>query len=101
MNPIKRTKPLSGLFLPLALLSMTVGAAGCGNMDDAGEAVASASQYTISGNVGELLKEGEAVLSRGTAVLGGTEEIGRVTLTNGEFSLSGEFSDGSGSIGRL
>ena len=76
----------SGLFLPLALLSMTVGAAGCGNMDDAGEAVASASQYTISGNVGELLKEGEALLSRGTAVLGGTEEIGRVALTNGEFS---------------
>ena len=52
-------------------------------------------QYVISGNVLEFLEEGEVALSRGTAVLGGTEEIDRVTLTNGEFSLGGEFSDGA------
>ena len=84
-------------FPPLTLL-MVAGAlalGGCGNSGKAPEpGAASAAEYSISGNVAELLEEGEAVLSRGTAVLGGSEEIGRAELSGGEFELTGEFDHG-------
>ena len=85
------------LILPaLLLVAMGVGVqAGCGNPQEVVETQQAAPQYTISGNVAELLEEGEISLTQGTAVLGGTEEIARTALTNGEFSLSGKFSDGA------
>ena len=85
-----------GAFVPSTLLiaCSAVALVGCGNSQDAVEPQQAAPKYTITGNVAELLNEGEVSLTQGTAVLGGTEEIGRVALTNGEFLLSGEFSDG-------
>ena len=92
-NNLKRRD--SRTFL-LALVILVLGAgvqAGCENTQES--AGPQTPQYTISGNVTELLEEGEVALTRGTAVLGGTEEIARAALTNGEFSLSGELSDGA------
>ena len=95
---MKRTnprKPDSRLLLP-ALLLLVLGAglqAGCENTQES--TATQTPQHTISGNVAELLDEGEVALTQGTDVLGGTEEIVRVALTNGEFSLSGESSEGS------
>ena len=84
----------SGIFAPPILLIMLIGVTGCGNVDDSAEAGDQAWQYTISGDLTELLDEGEAVLSRGTSVLGGSEEIGRTMLENGYFKLRGEFDHG-------
>ena len=53
-----------------------------------------ASQFIISGDLTELLEEGEAVLSRGTDVLGGSEEIARTSLTDGKFKMAGELDQG-------
>lgn len=94
---MNRTKP-RGIrqrpWLFLFPLIAVVGIAGCGNVDDSAEAGDQAAQYTISGNLAELLDEGEAVLSRGTSVLGGSEEIGRAVLEDGYFELRGEFDHG-------
>ena len=88
---------VSARLLPLSLLlaccALTI--AGCGNSQEPGKSADTTPQYVISGNVPELVQEGEVALTQGTDVLGGTEEIGRVALTNGEFSMSGEFSDGA------
>ena len=88
----KHSQPtVSGTMLPSLLLIAwaATALAGCADPQEA------TPQYTISGNVAELLEEGEVALTQGTDVLGGTEEIGRVALTNGEFSMNGEFSDGA------
>ena len=94
----KHSQPtVSDTLLPSLLLiawAATV-LAGCADPQESVEPQETAPEYTLSGNVGELLEEGEVALTQGTAVLGGTEEIARVALTNGEFSLSGEFSDGA------
>ena len=83
-----------GICLPPFLLLTLIGVTGCGNGDDSAEAGDQAAQFTISGDLTELLDEGEAVLSRGTAVLGGSEEIARTSLADGKFKMVGEFSQG-------
>ncbi len=100
MNDRNGKQPLSASMASLAsLLAISIlgaGAlAGCGNPQDRAKDARQAPEYVIAGNVSDLAEEGNAVLTQGTAVLGGTEEISRVALTNGEFSLSGEFSDGA------
>ena len=89
----RHSASLVSLLIISALVAGTL--AGCGSPQEATDDPQQTPQYTISGNVAELLEEGEVALTQGTAVLGGTEEIGRATLTNGAFSLSGEFSDGA------
>ena len=88
---------VSYAFLPSILLIAwgAVALVGCENPQESANPQETAPEYTISGNVAELLDEGEVALTQGTDVLGGTEEIGRTALTNGEFSLSGELSDGA------
>ena len=100
MNARNVQQPLSASVASLASLLMisVLGAgalAGCGNQQEPSEDAQQVSEYVISGNLADFLEEGEVSLTQGTSVLGGTEEIGRVALTNGEFSLSGEFSDGA------
>ena len=89
----RHSASLASLLMISALVAGAL--AGCGSPQEATDDPQQAPEYTISGNVAELLDEGEVALTQGTAVLGGTEEIGRVALTNGEFSLSGESSEGS------
>lgn len=94
MNTTDPERNRSGIFLPAILLLMLIGVTGCGNGDDSAEAGDQASQFTISGDLTELLEEGEAVLSRATDVLGGSEEIARASLTDGKFEIVGEFDQG-------
>ncbi|MCY3819794.1 MAG: TlpA disulfide reductase family protein [Gammaproteobacteria bacterium] len=54
---------------------------------------AAGADYSIVGSLGELVEEGEVVLSRSTAVLGSSTEVARGTITGGEFQLSGEVVD--------
>ena len=89
----RHSASLVSLLIISALVAGTL--AGCGSPQEATDDPQQTPQYTISGNVAALLEEGEVALTQGTAVLGGTEEIGRTALTNGEFSLSGENSEGS------
>ena len=89
----RHSASLVSLLIISALVAGTL--AGCGSPQEATDDPQQTPQYTISGNVAELLDEGEVALTQGTDVLGGTEEIGRTALTNGEFSLSGELSDGA------
>ena len=77
---------------PAALVVLAL--QGCESPEDTGDSAAAPRQYRIAGNVAELLEEGEAVLSRGTAVLGGSEEIGRAEVKGGQFELEGEFDQG-------
>ncbi len=56
-------------------------------------ASAAAADYNIVGNLGELVEEGEVVLTRSTAVLGSSTEVDRGTITGGEFRLVGEVVD--------
>ena len=94
----KHSQPtVSGTTLPSFLLIAWAATAlvGCADPQESVEPQEATPEYTISGNVAELLEEGEAALTQGTDVFGGTEEIGRVALTNGEFSMSGKFSEGA------
>ena len=77
---MKRNHPryaLSQRLFPLIMLvacsALTIG--GCGNSQEPPARADTTPQYSISGNVMNLLEEGHAILSRGTAVLGGSEEI--------------------------
>lgn len=89
-NPISnRLLPLTGL---LACSALAMG--GCGNSQEPARSADATPEYTISGNVADLLEQGEVVLSRGTTVLGGSEEIGRAPLVGGEFELQQEFDYG-------
>lgn len=54
---------------------------------------AAGADYRIVGNLGELVEEGEVVLTRSTAVLGSSTEVDRGTITGGEFRLVGEVVD--------
>ncbi len=62
--------------------------------ENLGTAADAAQQYRIAGSIGELLEDGEVVLSRGTGVVGGSEEIARAPFTGGEFELQGELQQG-------
>ena len=57
-------------------------------------AQAPSGEYVIVGEIAELARTGEVVLSRSTEVLGSSEEIARVTLEDGKFEIRGEFSHG-------
>lgn len=52
-----------------------------------------AMQFQISGNVAELIEEGEAVLATSNDVLSGKIEVARAKIRGGEFALSGEFDE--------
>lgn len=83
--------------LPFTLLAAMAGIAalaGCANRNGDAGPPAAAEQYRIAGSVGELLEDGEVVLSRATEVLGGSEEIGRAHLAGGEFELKGALQPG-------
>ena len=80
------------LFVSLAAAVAVHG--GCANRDGNSDAPGATPQYRITGSVGELLADGEVVLSRGTGVLGGTEEIAQATFSGGEFELQGELQHG-------
>lgn len=56
-------------------------------------ASAAGADYNIVGNLGELVEEGEVVLTRSTAVLGSSTEVARGTISGGEFQLVGEVVD--------
>ena len=49
--------------------------------------------YSIVGDLGEVVEEGEVVLTRSTAVLGSSTEVDRGTITDGKFQLVGEVVD--------
>ena len=55
-------------------------------------------QYTIIGDLGDAVGEGEAILTRSTAVLGSSAEIARAPIIDGRFSLSGEVTDDMGRV---
>ena len=76
----KHSQPtVSGTMLPSLLLIAwaATALAGCADPQESVEPQEATPEYTISGNVAELLDEGEVALTQGTDVLGGTEEIGR------------------------
>lgn len=49
--------------------------------------------YSIVGDLDEVVVEGEVVLTRSTAVLGSSTEVDRGTITDGKFQLVGEVVD--------
>ena len=59
---------------------------------------AGAAEYTIVGDLGSAVREGEAVLARSTAVLGSSAEVGRAPIVDGRFSLAGEVTDNMGRV---
>ena len=67
----------------------------------AGSAVGLAAQsadYAIVGEVGDAVEQGEAVLSRSTAVLGSSAEVARVPIADGRFRFEGEVTDDMGRV---
>ena len=67
----------------------------------AGSAVGLAAQsadYAIVGEVGDVVEQGEAVLSRSTAVLGSSAEVARVPIADGRFRFEGEVTDDMGRV---
>lgn len=94
MKAKSRHRPRMKL-MPNLLASMGIAAlAACGDPSERTDTTIMAPHYRIMGSIGELLEEGEAVLSRGTAVLGGSEEVGRAEVNGGQFELEGEFDHG-------
>ena len=57
-----------------------------------------AAGYTIVGEVGDVVDEGEAVLSRSTEVLGSSAEVARVPIVDGRFRFEGEVTDDMGRV---
>ena len=55
-------------------------------------------EYVVVGDLGDAVGEGEAVLTRSTAVLGSSAEVARVPIVDGRFSLSGEVTDNMGRV---
>ena len=55
-------------------------------------------EYKIVGDLGDAVGEGEAVLTRSTAVLGSSTEVARAPIVAGRFSLSGEVTDDMGRV---
>lgn len=76
-----RSKPLASV-APLVLAAVLVG---CGAQDDA----PSPRAYVITGDVGDVVMSGEAVLSRSTRTLGGSKDFARVPIVDGRFRLEG------------
>ena len=59
---------------------------------------ADAAGYTIVGDLGDAVREGEAVLTRSTAVLGSSAEVARAPIADGRFSIAGEVTDNMGRV---
>ena len=55
-------------------------------------------EYRIIGDLGDAVGEGEAILTRSTAVLGSSTEVARASIVDGRFSLSGEVTDDMGRV---
>ena len=60
--------------------------------------LALAADYTIVGDVGDVVEQGEAVLSRSTEVLGSSAEVARVPVVDGSFRLEGEVTNDMGRV---
>lgn len=56
---------------------------------DSAEEAVSPSAYVVSGDVGDVVETGEAVLSRSTRTLGGSTDIASVPIVDGRFRLEG------------
>ena len=54
---------------------------------------AAAAEYSIIGDLGDAVDQGEVVLSRSSAVLGSSTEVARAPIADGKFRLGGEVSD--------
>ena len=54
---------------------------------------AAAADYIIVGDLGDVVDQGEVVLTRSSAVLGSSTEIARAPIAEGRFRLAGEMSD--------
>ncbi|MCE2425774.1 MAG: AhpC/TSA family protein [Pseudomonadales bacterium] len=59
---------------------------------------AQSADYAIVGEVGDAVEQGEAVLSRSTAVLGSSAEVARVPIADGRFRFEGEVTDDMGRV---
>ncbi len=55
-------------------------------------------EFRIVGDLGDAVREGEAVLTRSTAVLGSSTEVARVPIVDGRFSLAGDATDAMGRV---
>ena len=55
-------------------------------------------EYRIIGDLGDAVGEGEAILTRSTAVLGSSTEVARASIVDGRFSLAGEVTDDMGRV---
>ncbi len=95
MNAGEPQRSFRPLFLILGFAGAIAVLAGCGSPGEgARPAEMAAPQYRITGRIGELLEDGEVALSRGTGVVGGTEEIARAPLNDGKFELRGAMDQG-------
>ncbi|MDE0419443.1 MAG: TlpA disulfide reductase family protein [Gammaproteobacteria bacterium] len=59
---------------------------------------AGAAEYMIVGDLGDAVREGEAVLTRSTAVLGSSAEVARAPIVDGRFLIAGELTDNMGRV---
>ena len=59
----------------------------------AGISVQAAEPYQIFGDIGDLVKTGEVILTKSSDVIGGTFEINRGKVVNGQFSLKGSLEE--------
>lgn len=55
-------------------------------------------EFRIVGDLGDAVQDGEAVLTRSTAVLGSSVEVARVPIVDGRFALSGDVTDEMGRV---
>ena len=55
-------------------------------------------EFRIVGDLGDAVPEGEAVLTRSTAVLGSSTEVARVPIVDGRFSFAGDVTDDMGRV---
>ncbi|MDE0658227.1 MAG: TlpA disulfide reductase family protein [Gammaproteobacteria bacterium] len=59
---------------------------------------AAGAEFRIVGDFGDAIQEGEAVLTRSTAVLGSSTEVARVPIVDGRFVLAGDVTDDMGRV---
>ena len=60
--------------------------------------LAVAADYMIVGDVGDVVEQGEAVLSRSTEVLGSSAEMARVPVVDGRFRMAGKVTNDMGRV---
>jgi len=89
--------PGSRAFLMAAGLLATGLIAGCAE-EAIVDAPVNADAYAIVGDVGDVVEQGEAVLSRSSAVLGSSTEVARVPIVDGHFRVEGEVTNDMGRV---